>query len=564
MANALDKLIDKLQETYKDGVIMDLRRGGSIPDVERVPLESPKIESLFGIGGVPRGRIIEIFGPESSGKTSLCEYIAGQFQKDDLEYTDEKTGELKTRKGVVVYIDAEHAMSLEYAQIHGFDVSQCILVQPDSGEQALDIAIQFAESGQVDLIVVDSIAALTPQQELDADMDQNSIGLQARMLSKFFRKAAGVLAKTKTTMLCINQIRMNIGGYGNPETTCVTPDTAVDYTTQDPVIFGYHVVHGWKTISDMFKDQGVDWRALPENSRISTDGQLWISSCKIEGTVAKGKLQKVTQLVRKQDSPVYKVFVQYKDYDQPEFLAFKGTPQHRIFAETSGKKYNWYSLEEVARWLELGNCVKVIYSEFAGGIPGEIEISRMEYVPEPQPILDMEVEGTHTYFANGVLSHNTGGKALKFYSSTRIEVRRREYITEKDETRGIIINAKTVKNKTAPPMVRQQLEMYFDKSFDASMEWVDFAVEYQVIASAGAGFFTLPDGTKIRGRANVIEFLKDSAHSEIYESIKKATKERMYKKSEGKRVRVSVDDPEEEAEILREEEKGNVESFQSL
>lgn len=555
MANALDKLIDKLQETYKDGVIMDLRRGESIPDVERVPLESPKIESLFGIGGIPRGRIIEIFGPESSGKTSLCEYIAGQFQKDDLDYVDEKSGEVKTRKGVVVYIDAEHAISLEYAQIHGFDVSQCILVQPDSGEQACDIAIQFAESGQVDLIVIDSIASLTPQTEIDADMSQQTIGLQARMLSKFFRKAAGVLAKTKTTMLCINQIRMNIGGYGNPETTCVTPDTIVDYTTQDPGIPGYYIApHGWRTIEDMFKDQGVDWKNLPENSRVSTDGQLWISSCEIEGTVARGRMKKVTQLVRKQNSPVYKVYAQYKDYDQPEFLAFKGTPQHKIFAQTVNKKYNWYSLAEVATWLGLGTRVKVIYSEHAGGIPGEIDISRMEYVPEPQPILDMEVEGTHTYFANGILSHNTGGKALKFYSSTRIEVRRREYITEKDETKGIIINAKTVKNKTAPPMVRQQLEMYFDKSFDASMEWVDFAVEYQIIDVAGAGFFTLPDGTKIRGRARVIEYMKDPANKETYESIIKATKGRMYKKSEGKHTRVSVDDPDEEAEILKEEQ----------
>ena len=556
---SLDKLIDKLQETYKDGVIMDLRRGGTLPDVERVPLESPKIESLFGLGGVPRGRIIEIYGPESSGKTSLCEYLAGQFQKYDFDFTDEKTGEIKTRKGVIAYIDAEHAISLDYAQVHGFDASRCILVQPDSGEQACDIAIQLAESGEVDLIVIDSIAALTPIQEIEGTMDQQSIGLQARMLSKFFRKAAAILAKTKTTMLCINQIRMNIGTYGNPETTCVTPDTIVDYTVQDPCIPGYYIApHGFTTIEDMFKAQGIDWRNLPEDSRVSTDGNLWISSCELrkdpqDRGYAKGTLSKVTQLVRKQNSSVYKVYAHNKAYNQPEFLAFKGTPQHRVFAQTLGMKYNWYPLGEVATWLGLGSKVTVLYSDYAGGIPGEIEISRMEYVPDPQPILDMVVEGTHTYFANGILSHNTGGKALKFYSSTRIEVRRRDYITEKDETKGIIINAKTVKNKTAPPMVKQQLEMYFDKSFDASMEWVDFAIEHQVIAQAGAGFFTLPDGTKIRGRANVVEYMKDPSHKETYDSIIKATKERMY--SSRKPGRRSIDTPEEEAEILREEEE---------
>ena len=178
-----------------------------------------------------------------------------------------------------------------------------------------------------------------------------------------------------------------------------------------------------------------------------------------------------------------------------------------------------------------------------------MKVKGLRYIPTPQPILDMEVEFTHAYYANGVLSHNTGGKALKFYSSVRIETRRREYITEKNETKGIIINAKTVKNKTAPPMVRQQLDMYFDRSFDASMEWVDFAVEYQVIAQAGAGFFTLPNGERIRGRQNVIDFLKKPENSEIYEDIKRQTKERMYSKQSR---RVSVDDPEDEKEILKE------------
>lgn len=547
MANALDKLIDKLQETYKDGVIMDLRRGESMPDVERVPLESPKIESLFGLGGVPRGRIIEIFGPESSGKTSLCEYIAGQFQKDDLEYADEKTGELKTRKGVVVYIDAEHAMSLEYAQIHGFDVSQCILVQPDSGEQALDIAIQFAESGQVDLIVVDSIAALTPQQELDADMEQNSIGLQARMLSKFFRKAAGVLAKTKTTMLCINQIRMNIGGYGNPETTCVTPDTFVQYSNTDPQMYKNLCPLGSRTLEEMFEEQGVDWRKMPEETSISTDGNLFILSC--YAGYMETELKRVTKLVRKKDSPTYRLFLENQGV---VYFAFSGTPEHQVLARIGNGGNMWFSLRELAEGIQKGEDVFIQYGSDAGRLCSHRKVHSLVFVETPQPILDMEVEGSHSYFANGVLSHNTGGKALKFYSSTRIEVRRREYITEKDETKGIIINAKTVKNKTAPPMVRQQLEMYFDKSFDASMEWVDFAIEYQVIAQAGAGFFTLPDGTKIRGRANVVEYMKDPANKETYESIIQATKERMYKKTEGKRRRVSADDPEEEAEILEE------------
>lgn len=540
----LDKLISKLQETYK-GAVMDLRKGGEVPGVERIPLESPKIESLFGIGGVPRGRIVEVFGPESSGKTSLCEYIAGQFQKADLEYTDPKTGEIKTRKGIVAYIDAEHAMSLEYAKVHGFCPEGCILVQPDSGEQACDIAIQLAESGEVDLIVIDSIAAMTPEAEIEADMSNMTIGLQARMLSKFFRKATGILDKTNTTLLCINQVRMNIGGYGNPETTCVTPDTYVQFTDIDPKIVSSECPAGLKTIEDMFAQQGVDWTKMPKNCSVSTRGDLFITSC--YERFKKTELKRVLKLVRKQDSPVFRVFL---EMGGKTFYAFSGTPDHQVYARFLGMEYQWVPLKRVYGEYKSGRDVYVQYCDrWEGSTSQEVKVKGLRYIPTPQPILDMEVEFTHAYYANGVLSHNTGGKALKFYSSVRIETRRREYITEKNETKGIIINAKTVKNKTAPPMVRQQLDMYFDRSFDASMEWVDFAVEYQVIAQAGAGFFTLPNGERIRGRQNVIDFLKKPENSEVYEDIKRQTKERMYSKQSR---RVSVDDPEDEKEILKE------------
>ena len=545
MASSLDKLISRLQETYK-GAVMDLRKGENLPGVERVPLESPKIESLFGRGGVPRGRIIEIFGPESSGKTSLCEYLAGQFQKSDLEYTDPKTGEIKTRKGIVAYIDAEHAISLEYAQVHGFNPEGCILVQPDSGEQGCDIAIQLAESGEVDLIVIDSIAAMTPEAEIEADMSNMTIGLQARMLSKFFRKIAGILDKSNTTLLCINQVRMNIGGYGNPETTCVTPDTIVQFTDLNPEIMRVECPHGLRTIEDMFRQQKIDWRSLPEDSSVLVNGDLFITSC--YETFKKTELKRVLSLVRKSNSPVYRLYI---ELNEKSSFAFSGTPQHRVYAKLSYEdRFHFMTLEKMYESYTSGREIFVQYCDgWEGSTCKIVKVTNMRYNPTPQPILDMEVDHTHTYYANGVLSHNTGGKVLKFYSSVRIETRRRDYITEKNDTKGILINAKTVKNKTAPPMVRQQLEMYFDRSFDASMEWVDFAIEYQVIASAGAGFFTLPDGTRIRGKSNVIEFLKKPENSECYEDIKRQTKERMYSNQSR---RVSVDDPEEEKEILEE------------
>jgi recombination protein RecA len=156
-------------------------------------------------GGIPKGRIVEIYGLESSGKTTIASYLAGQVQRQG---------------GVVAYIDAEHALDVQYARTLGLDVSKCIFNQPDYGEQALDIVQSLAESGKVDLIVVDSIAALVPKAELDGEMGDQQMGAQARMLGKFFRKSTGILNKNKCTVIFLNQIRMRIGVmYGNPETT---------------------------------------------------------------------------------------------------------------------------------------------------------------------------------------------------------------------------------------------------------------------------------------------------------------------------------------------------------
>lgn len=338
---ALDKLNETLNKKYGEGVVMDLRNPEtSLPDIPRVPVDNPSIAELFGKEGVPIGRVIEIYGEESSGKTSICEYIAGQFQKYNFPVVNEKTGEMTFRKGVVVYIDAENAIDLEYAKIHGFDRASAILVQPDSGEQALDIAIAYAESGEVDLIILDSIAALTPQAIIEGDMDQQTIGLQARMLSKFFGKAVATFKKNNCTLICINQTRTKIGGWSPTGTT-------------------------------------------------PTD--------------------------------------------------------------------------------------------------------------------------------------TTGGKALKFYASVRIEVKRKEYIMDKDDLKGLVIAAKTIKNKTAPPMVKKLIEMSFETSFNSKKEWIDVFMKYNLIEVAGAGWMKLPNGEKIQGRDKILAYYEEHT-DEFDELVSKARK----------------------------------------
>lgn len=546
--NALDKLIDEWKSKCDTGVIMDLRKGkDSVPDVERVPVDSPNIGSLFGQGGVPIGRIVEIFGPESGGKSSLCEYVAGQFQKTDMMIVDKKTGdfvtdkngEIQTRKGVVLYIDAEHAIDLNYAKIHGFDVNSSILVQPDSGEQALDIATSFAASGEVDLIIIDSVASLTPQAEIDGDMDQQQMGLQARMMSKFCRKVTPVLKKNRCTLLCINQIRENIGSYGNPE--CVVPRTKVQFKTRDMF---REKDYGTQTMADLFEAAGVDWKMMkPDTYYTLREGAIKIK------TQASGKVgyQDVVKLVRKKDSPTITLYTGSKASGNKQ-ARLKASPAHKVWARVNGKE-DWKSLEELYKLYNTGSYIYVMkcddeFEEHKG--PSWVLVTELVKDSSLSPILDIEVKNLHTYFAGSVFSHNTttGGKALKFYASIRLELRRKEYIMDKDTPIGIVIAAKTVKNKTAPPMSKYLLQMYFDKSFDASSEWVTHAIDLGIVKMGGAGFAELPDGTKIRGKQNVVDYYMDPAHKDAYDKLKAECSKYLYKKA----IRVSVDTPEEIAE----------------
>ena len=201
---ALEQAIGKISKEFGEGSIMKLGNNLNM-EIEVIPTGSINIDMALGVGGVPKGRIIEVYGAESSGKTTIALHIAAQAQKN---------------KGVVAYIDAEHALDPEYAKALGVDVDELLISQPDYGEQALEIADLLVRSGAVDLIVVDSVAALVPKAEIDGEMSDQQMGLQARLMSKALRKLTGSLNKSKTTMIFINQIRDKIGGFGfGPQTT---------------------------------------------------------------------------------------------------------------------------------------------------------------------------------------------------------------------------------------------------------------------------------------------------------------------------------------------------------
>ncbi len=204
-AKALQAALAQIEKQFGKGSIMRLGEGEVIEDIQVVSTGSLGLDIALGVGGLPRGRVIEIYGPESSGKTTLTLQVIAEMQK---------------QAGTCAFIDAEHALDIQYAQKLGVNLQELLISQPDTGEQALEIVDALVRSGSIDLIVIDSVAALTPKAELEGEMGDSLPGLQARLMSQALRKLTATIKKTNTMVIFINQIRMKIGVmFGNPETT---------------------------------------------------------------------------------------------------------------------------------------------------------------------------------------------------------------------------------------------------------------------------------------------------------------------------------------------------------
>jgi recombination protein RecA len=200
----LEEAVEEIKQRFGEGAIMKLREATAV-DVDVVSTGSISLNKALGVGGMPRGRVIEVYGPEASGKSTLALHVCAEAQK---------------KGGVAAFIDAEHALDPDYAKRIGVNIDDLLISQPDSGEQALQILETLVRSGEVDVIIIDSVAALVPKAEIAGEMGEFQIGLQARLMSQALRKLSGIISKTKTIVIFLNQTRMKIGmAWGNPETT---------------------------------------------------------------------------------------------------------------------------------------------------------------------------------------------------------------------------------------------------------------------------------------------------------------------------------------------------------
>ncbi len=270
--NILEETLKDIEKSFGKGAIMKL---GDRPviNVDVIPSGSLLIDQALGVGGYPKGRIIEIFGPESSGKTTLALHAIAECQK---------------KGGQAAFVDAEHAIDPIYAQNLGINIDDLILAQPDSGEQALEIVVRLAASGVIDLIVVDSVAALVPEAELSGEMGDNQVGLQARLMSKAMRKLAGVLNKAECSVIFINQLREKVGViYGNPEVTSGGRALKFYSSIRIDIRRGEAIKQGTKLVGNQAKVRIVKNKVAPP-----------FASCEIEIIYGKGvsKLGEILEL----------------------------------------------------------------------------------------------------------------------------------------------------------------------------------------------------------------------------------------------------------------------------
>ena len=658
---ALELAISQIERQFGKGAIMRLGAGGPLEEIAVIPTGALSLDAALGIGGLPRGRIVEIYGPESSGKTTLALHVVAEAQR---------------LGGVAAFIDAEHALDPNYARKVGVNVDELLISQPDTGEQALEIAEMLVRSNAVDVIVVDSVAALVPRAELDGDMGDALPGLQARLMSQALRKLTAAISRSGAVVIFINQIREKIGvmfgclhastrvalADGTSETigTIVNQRRAVQVLSYDPrtgrveprrvvnwfdngrtdrfiqfeveggpsgrrrfAVTENHVIFtprgevraGSLKVGDEVLSVVTDYRLTDDQRQLVLGGALGDGSLRRVGTHAAhfrvghraaqkdymawkhamlaplaGPVKRtggrwsfdtlacpsLADLLGESDGPAgggraseamlgrldaRGLAVWYGDdgcytgsserwgkaviYNQ----ALTGDARRRVVAwferlgigrpRDDGRGF-WFDAEQtlrlhtlIAPYLHPAMDRKLhpsLRGRFIWHPPLVAEpLDRRAYLRAvPAQILrrydkrptrathrfDIEVEGHHTYLADGVVVHNSpettpGGRALKFYASIRLDVRRTETIKQGSESVGVRTKVKVVKNKLAPPFREAEFDMLYGEGISRAGAILDAAVEQGIVEKSGT-WYTLKNERIGQGRENARKYLQDN------------------------------------------------------
>jgi len=661
---ALDLAIASIDRQFGKGAIMRLGQGGVIDEISVIPTGAMQLDVALGVGGIPRGRITEIYGPESSGKTTLALHVIAEAQR---------------MGGTAAFIDAEHALDPVYAKNLGVNTDELLISQPDTGEQALEIAETLVRSNAVDVIVIDSVAALVPRAELDGDMGDSLPGLQARLMSQALRKLTAAIARSGGSVIFINQIREKIGvmfgclhwdtrvlladGSRKRIGTIVRRRLPVEVLSYDPITrkvsprrvvnwfnngrtdhFIHFRIYGGKSglsgfaatpnhlvftprgevaagelrVGDQVLFYMPDYWLTDDQHQLLLGGCLGDGSLRMQGghsahfRVGHGHSQKdylewkhamlspfarpigrvanglgfstitmavlgdlrrelygedghrVVGAATLERLDARGVAVWYGD--DGSFMgsfdrwgkgkavlynkSLKGECRERVMAafERLGigrlrddRRGFWFSSEQTARLHELiapylhpsvdYKLHPTLRGRFAWQSPlaqaGTLE-SRRRFRVVPVEItdrtvrasgirpyrFDIEVEGSHTYLANGVVVHNspettTGGRALKFYSSIRLDIRRQDTIKNGTEAVGVRTKVKVVKNKLSPPFREAEFDVIYGEGISKEGSVLDLAAEHNVVEKSGT-WYTYKSERIGQGRENAKRYLKDN------------------------------------------------------
>lgn len=455
---ALEATLGDLTKRYGDGTIVRLGEATHL-NVATIPTGSLTTDIALGVGGVPRGRIIEIYGPESSGKTTFCLHVVREAQK---------------RGGLCAFVDMEHALDPNYAQRIGVDIEQLYVSQPDTGEQAMEITEALVRSGALDVVVVDSVAALVPRAEIEGEMGDSHVGLQARLMSQALRKLSGAIKQSNVCVMFTNQLREKIGVMFG----CFQGDSHVMLANGSA-----------EKISTLVKNK-MDVEVMSYNTATRQ-----FEPKRIVNWYDNGKTNKFMRFtVQAAHGGTH---------------TFDCTPNHELLTE-----HGYEAAENMRVGDKLVTMSGVMEMSMVSGgknmyQPLPMEILRIEDAPKASDMhrYDIEVEGNHCYLVDGVVVHNspettTGGRALKFYASVRLDIRRIQSIKQGGEVVGSRTRIKVKKNKVAPPFREAEFDiMFYEDGISKAGEVVDLGADIGVIEKRGA-FYRYNDELLAQGREN--------------------------------------------------------------